>query len=260
MSKTNLGGMYMKKLLAGFLTLSLVLAACSNGSNDDDGNKDDNSKDNQSSDDQSKDNEKDSKNDDEKNNDSANDNSDSNSSMNGTDSNANDDNNSENDENANHNSDNNANNSSESNSDSNAQNNASPNDNTSSNANSNQEPNRNSNSNADNSSNATKNQYVAPYQGQNAVPVAQNITSGNTDAQVALQSLPHFQNALDNATAEVNALNGQSNPYNDYAIEGSDGNYSYIFSFQNQAQPGTYSIVTVDQQGTVRVVDPAYQQ
>src|SRR5699024_5829980 len=229
MSKTNLGGMYMKKLLAGFLTLSLVLAACSNGSNDDDGNKDDNLKDNQSSDDQSKDNEK-------------------------------DDNNSENDENANHNSDNNANNSSESNSDSNAQNNASPNDNTSSNANSNQEPNRNSNSNTDNSSNATTNQYVAPYQGQNAVPVAQNITSGNTDAQVTLQSLPHFQNALDNATAEVNALNGQSNPYNDYAIEGSDGNYSYIFSFQNQAQPGTYSIVTVDQQGTVRVVDPAYQQ
>ena len=69
-----------------------------------------------------------------------------------------------------------------------------------------------------------------------------------------------IQNALDNATAEVNALNGQSNPYNDYAIEGSEGNYSYIFSFQNQAQPGSYSIVTVDQQGTVRVVDPAYQQ
>src|SRR5699024_3068225 len=159
-----------------------------------------------------------------------------------------------------HNTENNTNKNNKSNNDINAHNNASPKDNTSRNANSNKEPKRNSNSNTDNSSNATTNQYVAPYQGQNAVPVAQNITSGNTDAQVALQSLPHFQNALDNATAEVNVLNGQSNPYNDYAIEGSDGNYSYIFSFQNQAQPGTYSIVTVDQQGTVRVVDPAYQQ
>ncbi|RIO62561.1 hypothetical protein BUZ85_17555, partial [Mammaliicoccus sciuri] len=101
---------------------------------------------------------------------------------------------------------------------------------------------------------------VAPYQGQNAVPVAQNITSGNVEPQTALQSLPNFQNSLDNATAEVNSLNGQSNPFNDYAIEGSEGNYSYIFSFQNQAQPGTYTIATVDQQGTVRVVDPAYQQ
>ncbi|RIO05570.1 hypothetical protein BUZ94_14500, partial [Mammaliicoccus sciuri] len=110
--------------------------------------------------------------------------------------------------------------------------------------------NANSNNNASNSSTS---QYVVPYQGQNAVPVAQNITSGNVDPQTALQSLPNFQNSLDNATAEVNSLNGQSNPFNDYAIEGSEGNYSYIFSFQNQAQPGTYTIATVDQQGTVRV-------
>ena len=101
---------------------------------------------------------------------------------------------------------------------------------------------------------------MAPYQGQNAVPVSQNIASGNVDSQTALQSLPNFQNSLEQATAEINAQNGQNNPYNDYSIEGSDGNYSYIFSFQNQAQPGTYSIVTVDQQGVVRIVDPAYQQ
>ncbi|MGO2078229.1 MAG: hypothetical protein ACTH17_07205, partial [Staphylococcus equorum] len=103
-------------------------------------------------------------------------------------------------------------------------------------------------------------EYVPPYQGQNAVPVSQNISSGTVDNQAALQNLPNFQNSLDNATAEVNSINGQSNPYNDYAIEGSEGNYSYIFSFQNQAEPGTYAIATVDQQGTVRVVDPAYHQ
>lgn len=123
--------------------------------------------------------------------------------------------------------------------------------------------NSNDNASADannGASSANTSQYVAPYQGQNAVPVAQNITSGTPDSQAALQNLPNFQNALDNATTEVNGLNGQSNPYNDYAIEGSEGNYSYIFSFQNQAQPGTYTIATVDQQGTVRVVDPAYQQ
>src|SRR5699024_12703312 len=60
------------------------------------------------------------------------------------------------------------------------------------------------NSNAGNTGNSGASQYVAPYQGQNAVPVAQNITSGSTDAQTALQSLPNFKNALDNATAEVN--------------------------------------------------------
>ena len=53
----------MKKLLAGFLTLTLALAACSNGSDDNGGSKDDSSKDKQSSDDKSKDS-KDSKSDD----------------------------------------------------------------------------------------------------------------------------------------------------------------------------------------------------
>ena len=101
---------------------------------------------------------------------------------------------------------------------------------------------------------------MPPYQGENAVPVSQNITSSNVDPQQALQTLPNFENSLANATSEVNAINGQNNAYNDYAIEDSEGNYSYIFSFQNQAQPGTYAIATVDQQGTVRVVDPAYQQ
>lgn len=267
---------YMKKLLAGFLTLTLALAACSNGSDDNGGSKDDSSKDKQSSDDKSKDS-KDSKSDDKKDNDSSDKDSDSNSdnksdsdaeknsSDSDSSSNSDDSSNSGNSDNANDSSTNGSNgsdsNSDNSNNDNNSSN-ADSNDSTASNANSNADQASNSagNSNAGNTGNSGASQYVAPYQGQNAVPVAQNITSGSTDAQTALQSLPNFQNALDNATAEVNALNGQSNPYNDYAIEGSEGNYSYIFSFQNQAQPGSYSIVTVDQQGTVRVVDPAYQQ
>ncbi|MBF1993717.1 hypothetical protein H4A24_09520 [Staphylococcus schleiferi] len=106
----------------------------------------------------------------------------------------------------------------------------------------------------------TKSQYVAPYQGGNVVPVAQNIAREKVNRQQALQNLPNFQVALDSARQEVGQLNGQQNPYNDYALQGAGGQYSYLFSFINQSQPGTYVIVTVDYTGTAKIIDPTYRQ
>ncbi|QDX00166.1 hypothetical protein DWB90_02250 [Staphylococcus chromogenes] len=118
-----------------------------------------------------------------------------------------------------------------------------------------------SNSNASNQKNTTQGQsYVAPYHGQNVVPVAQNLAQNPVNQQQALKQLPNFQMSLDVAQKEVTALNGQQNPYNDYAIQGEGGKYHYIFSFLNQSQPGTYMIVTVDQSGNPRIIDPAYRQ
>lgn len=105
-----------------------------------------------------------------------------------------------------------------------------------------------------------KSQYVAPYQGENVVPVAQNIAREKVNRQQALQNLPNFQVALDSARQEVSQLNGQQNPYNDYALQGAAGQYSYLFSFINQSQPGTYVIVTVDHTGAAKIIDPAYRQ
>lgn len=102
--------------------------------------------------------------------------------------------------------------------------------------------------------------YVPPYQGQNVVPVAQNLARNPVDQQQALKQLPNFQTSLDAAQREATSLNGQQNPYNDYAIQGEGGSYRYIFSFLNQSQPGTYMIVTVDQLGNSKIVDPAYRQ
>ena len=118
-----------------------------------------------------------------------------------------------------------------------------------------------SNSNASNQENTQQGQsYVAPYHGQNVVPVAQNLAQNPVNQQQALKQLPNFQMSLDVAQKEVTTLNGQQNPYNDYAIQGEGGKYHYIFSFLNQLQPGTYMIVTVDQSGNPRIIDPAYRQ
>ncbi|QLK86726.1 hypothetical protein [Staphylococcus sp. 17KM0847] len=111
-------------------------------------------------------------------------------------------------------------------------------------------------------SDQSKNQAEAnePHQGQNVVPIAQNLVRVPIDEQQALQTLPNFQDALNKAQAEVDQFNGYQNPYNDYALEGEDGFNMYIFSFLNQANPGTYTIVTVDESGTPKIVDPAYRQ
>lgn len=112
----------------------------------------------------------------------------------------------------------------------------------------------------DNSTTKQGGSYVAPYHGQNVVPVAQNIARQSVNQQQALKQLPNFQTSLDAAQREVTQLNGQQNPYNDYAIQGEAGNYRYIFSFINQSQPGTYMIVTVDRMGQPKIVDPTYRQ
>lgn len=129
------------------------------------------------------------------------------------------------------------------------------------NQNMNQSEQSQSNSNASNQENTQQGQsYVAPYHGQNVVPVAQNLAQNPVNQQQALKQLPNFQTSLDVAQKEVTALNGQQNPYNDYAIQGEGGKYHYIFSFLNQSQPGTYMIVTVDQSGNPRIIDPSYRQ
>lgn len=235
----------MKKLLAGILTLSLALAACSNG-DDGSGSKDDSKKDKSSRTDKAKASNKDNK----KSND-GNSNSDKDNGSKSKDSNSADNASAKDkDQSAN-----------ESSSNSNA---LTSNSNGDDNSNSNENM-RGSNDGNAGSQNRSDNhdangEYVVPYQGQNAVPVAQNIAWSNDNSQQALRNLPNFQTSLDQATNEVNGINDQSNPYNDFAVEGSNGNYSYIFSFQNNAQPGSYTIATVDQQGTVRIVDPAYRQ
>lgn len=72
--------------------------------------------------------------------------------------------------------------------------------------------------------------------------------------------MPNFPQSLQTAQNEINNLNGQSNPYNDFGVQDNgDGSYSYVFSFANQAQPGTYALVRVDQQGKAAILDPAYQ-
>ncbi|MTV21783.1 hypothetical protein [Staphylococcus delphini] len=120
--------------------------------------------------------------------------------------------------------------------------------------------NRNGQNQTSQSSSQSQPKYVAPYQGQNVIPVAQNIVRQQVDRQQALRHLPNFQTSLDSAQAEVNRLNGQNNPYNDYALQGDGNRYSYMFSFINQSQPGTYTIVTVDGTGQAKIVDPAYRQ
>ena len=74
-----------------------------------------------------------------------------------------------------------------------------------------------------------------------------------------LRVLPNFPQSLQTAQNAADAINGQSNPYNDFGVQDNgNGSYSYVFSFRNQSQPGTYSLVTVNQQGQAAVIDPAY--
>ncbi|ARJ50519.1 hypothetical protein [Staphylococcus lutrae] len=145
------------------------------------------------------------------------------------------------------------------------------------NAKSGEQPNTNTNQDATNNAQSTvpggqgtpsnsngttsgQSSYVAPYQGQNVVPVAQNLVGQQVDRQEALSKLPNFKGSLDRAQAEANSLNQQNNPYNDYALQGNNGQYTYMFSFINASEPGTYIVVTVDGWGQAKIVDPHYHQ
>ncbi|HHJ5112664.1 TPA: hypothetical protein ACQKW8_002745 [Staphylococcus aureus] len=110
------------------------------------------------------------------------------------------------------------------------------------------------------SSNNQKSSYVAPYYGQNAVPVARQIYPFNGNKTQALQQLPNFQTALNAANNEANKFGSNNKVYNDYSIEEHNGNYKYVFSFKDTNANGKYSIVTVDYTGQAMVTDPNYQQ
>ncbi|HCZ0482752.1 TPA: hypothetical protein RM593_002815 [Staphylococcus aureus] len=110
------------------------------------------------------------------------------------------------------------------------------------------------------SSNNQKSSYVAPYYGQNAAPVARQIYPFNGNKTQALQQLPNFQTALNAANNEANKFGSNNKVYNDYSIEGHNGNYKYVFSFKDPNANGKYSIVTVDYTGQAMVTDPNYQQ
>ncbi|MCE3022369.1 TpgX protein [Staphylococcus pasteuri] len=129
--------------------------------------------------------------------------------------------------------------------------------------------NNNSNQTASNTNNQkTSNQssqstqstsgYVAPYQSENATSVARNLSKSNVNESTALKQLPNFQTALDLARQEANLYGSSNKTYNDYAIEGENANYRYVFSFKDPQHNGVYSIVTVNSQGEPVVVDPAY--
>lgn len=251
----------MKKLFAGILTLSLVLAACGNS---DDSKKADEHKDKDKTTQESNNSKKDdskSKKDDKAEKDSK---SDDKNASTSADSSSSDSNSS--DKATSNSSSSNASAGTEGNSadttgnsDGNSQNNqqAAQTDNASQNqgaANA-----TNASADARQNANTTQTGYVAPYQGQNAVPAASTIVQAPANNQDALKHLPNFPQSLTTAQNEANALNGQQNAYNDYGIDSlGNGTYSYVFSFANQAQPGMYTIVSVNQKGEASVIDPAY--
>lgn len=251
----------MKKLFAGILTLSLVLAACGNS---DDSKKADDHKDKdktrQESNNSKKDDSKSKKDDNAAKDSKSNDKNTSTS----ADSSSNDSNSSDKATSSSNSS--NASAGAEDNTADNAGNNNSNNQNNqqaaqTDHASQNQGAANTTNASADahQNANATQTGYVAPYQGQNAVPAASTIVQAPANNQDALKHLPNFPQSLKTAQNEANALNGQQNAYNDYGIDSlGNGAYSYVFSFANQAQPGTYTIVSINQKGEASVLDPAY--
>ncbi|EHJ07230.1 hypothetical protein [Staphylococcus simiae] len=98
-----------------------------------------------------------------------------------------------------------------------------------------------------------------PYQSENAVKIARNLYPFDGDDEQALATLPNFQNALNSAETEANKFGNNQKVYNDYSIDGSNGKYNYVFSFKDP-NVDAYSIVTVNQEGQVAVIDPNYQQ
>ncbi|MHD0396926.1 hypothetical protein ACY2DA_03475 [Staphylococcus simulans] len=230
----------MKKLFAGILTLSLVLAACGN----DESKKEDDNKDSNQTTQESKTNQDKAKH---KDNDS---NKEKQSNASSSDQQNNDQaQNSNDNQNATSEQSNDHQQASQTTEDTNGQ---------SDNANQ-QATQQTSNQTNDNNQGTNQTGYVAPYQGQDAVPAARTIAKAPVD-QSTLKVLPNFPQSLQTAQNEIDGLNGQTNPYNDFGVQDNgDGSYAYLFSFANQSQPGTYALVKVDQQGKAQILDPTYQ-
>ncbi len=247
----------MKKLYTSLLALSLLLgaAACSN----DDSNKDKDS----SKDESSKTEQKDKKSNDHSKDKTSNKDDQSNSKESKDDQNDDQNNTSDNDstgQNQDDNSENDSNQQAKSTDNSTQQSN-NINDANTYNNNSNQTASNTNNqktSNQSSQSTQSTSGYVAPYQSENATSVARNLSKSNVNESTALKQLPNFQTALDLARQEANLYGSSNKTYNDYAIEGENANYRYVFSFKDPQHNGVYSIVTVNSQGEPVVVDPAY--
>lgn len=125
------------------------------------------------------------------------------------------------------------------------------------NQNNNQQANNDDNSNQQSATNNAQN--GDPYQSDNAVEIARNLYPFDGDEEQALATLPNFQHALNSAEIEANKFGNSQKVYNDYSIDGSNGKYNYVFSFKDP-NVDAYSIVTVNQEGQVAVIDPNYQQ
>lgn len=230
----------MKKLFASILTLSLVLAACGN----DEAKKEDANKDSNQTTQESKTTKDKEKNQDKDNNKEKQSNEQSNDKQNNNQAQNHHDN-----QNATSEQSNDQQQASQTTEDTNGQ---------SDNANQ-QATQQTSNQTNGNNQGANQTGYVAPYQGQDAVPAARTIGKAPVD-QSTLKVLPNFPQSLQTAQNEIDSLNGQTNPYNDFGVQDNgDGSYAYIFSFANQAQPGTYALVKIDQQGKAAILDPAYE-
>ena len=245
----------MKKLYTSLLALSLVLgaAACSNddSSEDKDSSKDDQSKTEQK-DKASNDHSKDKSSDKEKDKGDKNKDKDKNDNVASNNSNS-----TSNNQDSDHNQQATSNDNGSS-SDQQAQN---ANGNNNSATNNNQQPSNNNDQGSSNQSTQSTqgtNGYVAPYHGTNAANVARSLTRDNVNQSEALKQLPNFQTALDIAKQEANLYGNHNKTYNDYGIEGNNGNYRYVFSFKDRQQNGVYSVVTLNSQGQPVVVDPAY--
>lgn len=113
--------------------------------------------------------------------------------------------------------------------------------------------------NNDENTSKQEDKQEAPYQSENATEVSRTLSKYQGDENEALQQLPDFRTALNNAQSEVNRINQTEYTYNDYAIRNENNQFEYLFSFENPSNKGTYSIVSVDQHEQVRIIDNAYQ-
>ncbi|RIP36179.1 hypothetical protein BUZ14_04755 [Staphylococcus gallinarum] len=105
-----------------------------------------------------------------------------------------------------------------------------------------------------------KDENETPHNAKNFVPIAQNSTHKLENNAVGKANLPKFSKALAIAQKKVNTDNNSNNKYNDYGIDSTcQGVYYYIFTFENDKQPGTYYRVTVNTHNEAEIFDKSYK-
>ena len=101
-----------------------------------------------------------------------------------------------------------------------------------------------------------------PQQSTHYTPIASTMSEEDVKDKIDDATLADFDDALKTAQREVNKHNQRNNPYNDYGYHcdaNARGDYKYIFSFENAAEPHTYYRVTVDKDLNVHIIDSDYQ-